>query len=1016
MKKGFLVILLSLLCAVLSVQQVFAQTNVTGRVTDSVSGKPLVGATIQVQGENITTTTNENGVYTVSVQSTGALLLFSYIGYLNREEALMGRNKIDVSLQLLDAALEEVVVVGYGQQKKGDVTGAISSVSGNEIVQSTVPNLTNSLIGRVPGIIAVQRNGEPGDDAADLLVRGRATLNNNSPLILVDGIPRDFAQIDPNEIESLSVLKDAAATAVYGIRGANGVILVTTKKGKTGKPSFSYTGYVGVQNPTQIPKYLNSYDFARLYNEAALNDNPDADLPYSEEDLQKYRDHSSPFTHPDVNWYESVLQSDAVQQRHSLSTSGGSENINYFLLFGYFDQQGMYRSINFSKYNLRANIDADLTKSTKLTVGLAGGLERKKHPGVLGSREDGGIFSTTTYLPPNAFPIKNEDGSWASLWGTNPVADIVDGGYRKNDGNNIQTSFTLDQKLDFLTKGLAVKVVYAYDYGTYNAKDWFTPYRSFLASADGYEEIGAGRKPSLYEEFYQYNNKTFETHINYNRTFDKHELGLLVLYTQTANYTNYINASRTDFASSALDQLFAGPRTNIDNNGGASESGREGVVGRISYNYDQKYLLEASFGYNGSENFASSRRYGFFPAVSAGWNMAKEPFFQDIAWMNQLKVRASYGEVGNDQVSDRRFLYRQPVYYGDTYVFGGSSPQPVQTLYIGELANPNVTWERAKKSNIGFDLEIKDGLLGLTGNVFFEDRNNILAMRNQSVPGTFGAELPVENIAKVSNKGIEVEWRHRHTLGALEYFVNANYTFARNRIKFIDEAANIPLYRQRTGKPIGQFFGYISEGLYQTQEQIDNDAKIQGVEPRLGDIKYKDLNGDGIINSNDISAIGKSETPESVFGINFGGKFKGFDLNVLLQGAGGYNVTWQGEATLEFAYGSSAMEHHLDRWTPDNPNASYPRLSLDQYSYKQEESSFWLQNAGYLRVKNIELGYTFPQSLVPGNIIKRLRIHCSGTNLFTWSKVNMFDPEAPSGSPYFYPLQKAVTVGLNLDF
>ncbi|WP_177181248.1 SusC/RagA family TonB-linked outer membrane protein [Parapedobacter koreensis] len=1008
--------LLGLVCCLLFCQRTVAQETVTGKVTDAASGEPLVGATITVVGEDASTTTNEEGVYTLTVRSFDVSLLVRYIGYNSQEVALGGKKMLDIAMVASDSALEEVVVIGYGTQAKQDVTGSVSAVKGDEIVRSNAPNLANALVGRLPGIVAVQRNAEPGDDSPDeLLIRGRSTLNNNAPLILVDGIPRDFSQIDPNEIESLSVLKDASATAVYGIRGANGVILVTTKRGKTGKPSFTYNGYAGIQNPSQVPKYLNSYDFARLYNEAALNDNPDATPPYSAEDLQKYRDHSSPYTHPDVDWYNAVIKPDALQQRHSLSSTGGSEHLNYFLLLGYFDQQGMYRSVNFSKYNFRANINADLSNTTKLTVGLGGELGDWRHPGVVTSREDGGIFSTTTYLPPNAFPIKNEDGSWASLWGTNPVADLTEAGYRKNGARNIQTSFTIDQKFDFWVKGLSAKVIYAYDFGFNNYKNWYTPYQTFIPTGDGLEEIGVPL-PSLDEGFDQYNNRTFETHINYNRTFGKHELGILALYTQFASYSNSLSGYRSDFPSKALDQLFAGPRTNINNYGGASESGREGVVGRINYNYDQRYLVEASFGYNGSENFAPSRRYGFFPGFSLGWNMANEAFLKRIDYIDMLKIRGSYGEVGNDLVSDRRFLYRQPVYYGSDYVFGGSSPTPVQSLYIGELANPYVTWERARKTNFGVDASFKGGFFGFRTDVFFEQRANILAMRNQSVPVTFGASLPVENIARVRNHGVEVELRHDHTIGAFNYFVNANYTFTRNKIAFIDEPANIPAYRQRTGKPMGQFFGYVSEGLYQTQEEIDNSPKIVGVEPRLGDIRYKDLNGDNVINSNDISAIGKSDIPESIFGITLGGSYKGFDLNVLLQGAGGYNVNFQGEATLEFIYGSSAMEHHLDRWTPENPNASYPRLSLDQYNYKQETSSFWLQDAAYLRLKNAELGYTFPKSLIPENVLKRLRIYLTGTNLLTWSKVKIFDPEAPSGAPYFYPIQKTMMVGLNVEF
>jgi TonB-linked SusC/RagA family outer membrane protein len=565
------------------------------------------------------------------------------------------------------------------------------------------------------------------------------------------------------------------------------------------------------------------------------------------------------------------------------------------------------------------------------------------------------------------------------------------------ESNNLQTNLVLNQKLDFITNGLSIKVVGSVDFGYSNYKDWYTPYLSYYYG----EELNADLLPALYQGYNKYNNRTFETHLNYIRSFNKHDITGLVLYTQSSYYSDYIDASRTDFASPSVPQLFAGPRTNIDNYGGASEGGREGLLG---------------FGYNGSENFPENNRFGFFPAAALGWNMKQESFLDQADFIDNLKLRASYGEVGNDRVGYRRFMYLSPVYFGSNYVFGGSSPTPVQTLHSGELANRDVTWERAKKTNFGVDADFLNFKFGVKLDVFFESRDNILANRAQSVPLTFGATLPVENIGKVDNHGFEAELRYKNKIGELSYFVNINYTLARNKIIFIDEPENIPSYQMRTGHPIGQFFGYVSEGFYQTQKQIDEHPKFVGVEPKLGQIMYKDVNNDLVIDDLDITAIGKSETPESIYGLSLGAEFKGFDLNMLWQGAYGYSVMRNGESFSEFNYGGSALAYVKDNWTPENTGATYPRLSLSDYSYKQEQSSFWLHDASYLRLKSLEIGYTIPARVYGKSSITKFRIFLSGTNLLTFSKEKYFDPESLSGYPYYYPVTRLTSVGVSLTF
>ena len=912
--------------------------KISGIVSDQ-GGEPLVGVNISVKGTSTGTITNPDGTFSLNV-SSDATIVFSFIGYNTIEQVVGNQSSFNITMEENFQYLEEVVVVGYGVQKKETLTGSVSNIKTEEIARSPVSNLTNSLMGKMPGVISQQISAEPGEDGADLFIRGRSTLNDNSPLILVDGIDRDFSQLSPNEIESVTILKDASATAIYGVRGANGVILVTTKRGTEGKPTVNYNGYVGIQNPTIVPQFLNSYDYAVLYNEATRNDNPyitDDQLQYQPSDLEKYKNHSSPFTHPDVDWYDVTRQKNAVQQRHFVSLSGGSKTVAYFLSVGYFDQKAMFKNVDYSKYNLRANIDADVTPTTKISVNLAGVISQRNYPGVPNSQGDGGIVSTAEYLPPNAFPIKNEDGTWASLWGVNPVADLTDAGHRRNDNQEMTTSFILEQKMDFITKNLSLKLLGSYDFGNGFWKDWYTPYRSFLMSEDGeYEEIAPGRKPALYQGMDRWYTTNFEAHINWHESFGDHNLGALALYTQSASYNNSEQLSREEYSSAAVDQIFAGPETYMRNYGGASEYGREGFVGRVTYNYAQRYLFEFNFGYNGSENFPSNKQFGFFPAFSAAWRVSEEDFFKSVDIINNLKVKGSYGEVGNDKVGGRRFMYKQPVRFGSNVVFGGSSPSPAQTLYLGVLANELVTWERAKKTNIAIESDWFNSLLKFNFDVFWEKRSNILATRDRSVPATFGASLPTENIAKISNRGFEVELVHRNMINKLTYFASANYTFNRNKVLFIDEPASVLPNLKRTGRRMWQHFGYINDGYYNTQEEVDNHPRIDGVEPKLGDLKYRDVNNDGKIGQEDYVPIGKSSVPEHVFGFNFGLEYGGFDFKALLQGAGGFETFRQGDANTSLLYGGTGMEILLDRWTPENKNAKFPALTTERNMYQTE--------------------------------------------------------------------------------
>lgn len=1018
MSRPFLSFLIGILVLPISI---FAQNNpvnVSGQVTDE-SNLPVTGVSIKLKGTSAGTLTDNAGNYRLTMPADRAkdgILVYTMVGYTELEVAINNQLSINAVLQSTAQSLNSVVVVGYGTQKKATLTGAISEIRTADLAKNAVADISNSIAGRLSGVVAVQNTGKVGEDGAALFIRGPSTFNDNSPLVLVDGVQRDFNFIDPNTIESMSVLKDASATAVYGVRGANGVILITTKRGTESKPVISYSGYYGLQNPIRIPRFLNSYDYARFYNEAQMNDDPSLtpdDLTYSPEDIQKYLDGSDPFNFPSVNWNEERLRNNSPMHRQSISMSGGSKTVKYYTAFGLLDQNGAIPNNFFRTYNIRSNIDADITKSTRISLNLAGIREATHFPGMQGQAVEQGIFSS---IPPNAFPIRWEDGSFATRNGGNPVGDLTETGYRNRWNNTLQSSIVLDQKLDFITQGLAVKILGAYDAGFSREKQWLIPYPTYIKTSDGYEQVSDDKKPTLFENFGQIRNTTFEGHITYNRTFNRHNFAGLLLYTQTAFYEEGFNAGRLLYNSAAIDQLFAGPVLNATNGGAASESGREGYVGRITYGYDGKYLVEANFGYNGSENFPTTRRYGFFPSASVGWVISGEDFLAQSKVVSFLKVRASYGEVGNDKIGGRRFLYQQPFLYGSGYVFGGNSPVPVQSIYGGGLANPNVTWERARKTNIGIDAQLLDQKFDVKLDIFFEKRDNILATRNQSVPTTFGAELPVENIAKVNNSGFEVEVMHRNQVGQFRYSIGGNFTFARNKVMFIDEPENIPAWQRSTGQPIGQIFGYVAEGLYLNKGQVDNHPKFEAIDPDLGDIMYKDINNDNVINDLDRTAIGFPRTPQIIYGINLGASFKGFDLSSLIQGAGRSSVYFADEAAWEFLFGANPLETIKGRYDGVNPNPTYPRLSLNRSQYKKETSTYWIRNAAYWRLKNIELGYTFPDAFLARHRIQTLRIYVAGTNLFTQSKFKDWDPESPGGASYYFPQMKVTSFGVNLTF
>ncbi|MFD2036941.1 SusC/RagA family TonB-linked outer membrane protein [Belliella marina] len=989
---------------------------VTGVVTDD-AGETVPGANILEKGTGNGVATDINGKFRLVLRSANPVLVVSYIGFQTKEVPVGNMSFIEILLSPDSRNLDEVVVVGFGEQKKSTLVGAVNSIGTKELLQSPAANLGNALAGRLPGLIVQQRGGAPGGDAPAIQIRGIGTTNNASPLVLVDGVERPFDQIDPNEVESISILKDASATAVFGVRGANGVILVTTVRGKQGKATVSATINTALQTPTQTPRYLNSYNTAILKNEGLANEG--LAPMWNSEQLEKFRTGSDPFLFPDVDWYDAVLNDYSPQSQANVNISGGTENTRYFISGSYLSQKGLYKDAKtadydatdrFQRFNFRSNLDFDVTKRFKASVNLAGRKEIRNRPGIpLGT-----VFSHMNRLLPWEMPVYNPDGSLgASNTSANPVGQIRETGVNRQDLNTFELTVNLSHDLDFITKGLSVRARGAYDNLYRYNQNWSKSFVPVFYTVDSegnpkYEPAPGNETPLSFSS--DFGNDAVATNnsrrlysefaFDYARDFnDKHNVtGLLLMLTD---------------------------RTWGNANWPAS---RLGLVGRVTYAYNEKYLTEFNMGYNGTDNFAPGLRFGFFPSVSAGWVVSQESFLKNnVSAISFLKIRGSYGLVGNSGIGSRRWLYF-PDKYGSVngYPFG-ESPNNTGGLGEIELGNPFVTWEKAKKANLGVEISFLDDKLSAEVDFFDERRNDILRTR-LDVSAILGqSALPPVNVGEMTNKGFELLVAYRDNITPdLSFFVSANYSFARNsRTNLTEPTPQYPWMAQE-GTPFGQTFGYQSMGFFNSQEEIDNWADQSSFGTiRPGDIKYQDVNGDGVINALDMAPIGFPLFPEVIYGASFGFNYKNFDFSALLQGAANGSSYFMQEAGWEFFNNAKAMEHHLGRWTPETAeSATYPRISSfsDGANNNFQTSDFWLKDASYIRLKNLEVGYNLPKSFTGKFKIQSARVFASGTNLLTWDKVGWQDPEMRNGdgSRFFrgqqYPIMKMYNVGVNMRF
>jgi len=992
---------------------VWQQGNLTvkGKVKD-INGNPLPGVTVLVKDTKKGATTDEKGNFVLNDVKKDAVLVFQYIGFDPQEVRVEGKSLLSAVLKENQKTLDEYVVVGYGTQKKVTKTGAVSSVKGAELQQSPNVNISNSLVGRIPGIIAVNNSGEPGYDGSRIFIRGRSTLGNSNPLVVIDGFPRDgFERMNPNDIESVSILKDAAA-AIYGSRAANGVILVTTKRGKGGKPTLSYGFNQSFVTPTRLPKMADAPTYAKVVNEI-LKYGGDAPK-YTDEQIKKFGDGSDPWLYPNTNWYDAAIKKYSLQNRHDLSLSGGTEKMSYYVSLGSLFQDGIYKNsaTNYKQQNVRANLDAVVNDYIRLRFDLAGRLENRNFP----PRSAGSIFRslmrgrpTENAIWPNGLPGPDiEYGDNPVVTGTNAI------GYTNDKNYVINTNMSAVVNIPWV-EGLFVDGSFAYDQNFDFFKSYIKPWTLYtLADVnDPTHKLNAGSRgvsaPELTEQYATLRQTTVNFKLNYVRSFGKHNISSFIAFEQSTLKNDGFSANRKYFISDKLDQLSLGGDKEKNNSGTGFEYARRNYFGRISYNYKETYLFDYNMRYDGSQNFPKGRRMGLFPGASAGWVLSNEGFWKrNIHILDYFKLRASWGQMGNDQIDPFQYLSTYGFSNGGV-MFGGDLNKG---LYQLRSPNEGITWEVANNYDFGVEAKILGDKLAFEGDYFMTKRSNILVSRSLSMPGYTGMTLPQENIAKVQNKGFELVLSHKNDIKKFHYEVIGTVTHAENKILFFDETPNLPAYQQATGKQIGAPLYYQAIGIYKNQDEVDKSPHLGGA--RAGDVIFKDVNDDKVIDDLDRVRQDRTENPTWIFGLTMTAKFKNFDFTMLWQGATGASQYLRTESGL---IGNFPMAYVEDRWTEDNPNGSWPRAyDRDREYWVSRQNTFWYWNTNYVRLKTLDLGYNFPGQLCKRIGLQNLRVYVSGQNLLTIDKVKIFDPEAPSGSGQFYPQTKIYNVGLNVTF
>ena len=995
--------------------------EVTGLVT-SETNAPLAGVTVTVKGsESNGTITDGNGKYSLSVAHGTDTLVFSYLGYITNEIAIANQDVVNVSLKPNQSKLNEVVVVGYGTQKRETVTGSISSVEGKQLTVTPIASTANALAGRLPGLVSLQSSGQPGADASSLSIRGFGNA-----LVIVDGIESSFNNIDANEIASITVLKDGAAS-IYGARAGNGVILVTTKRGEVGKPSITLNSSYTLQGITEMPKPASSGQYAEMKREAWLQSGqPEATAPFTTDQIQKYYDGTDPL-YPNTDWYNVLIRKWAPQQQHNLSVRGGSERIKYYGFLGYLDQQTIWKNHggDYKRYNIQSNIDAKILDNLSLQLDISAITEEREFPW----RGDGTGANTVWQDFWNTLPIypatlpdptKISFANGGGTGGAHVSANSAISGYDRTESQDLRGTISLNYSFPAI-EGLTAKALVNVLQGSSINKHFTRPvqFYTYDPTSKTYTLAGSlGSTASMSTNNSQNRTITGQFMLHYDHTFAKyHHITALGLYESIDYSSQYVSAGRINFLTPAIDQLYAGSTSGMTNNGSASEMGRKSYVGRINYDYKGKYLVETILRADASAKFPPEKRWGYFPSVSLGWVLSEENFMKNSSILDNLKIRGSYGKSGNDAVGN--FQYLSGYQYGHTFILDDNVQQGIVST---GLANPNLTWEKINIYNVGVDFSLWNRKLYGVADVFYRERSGIPATRITTLPTTFGASLPPENINSLNDRGFELQLGTSGSKQDFSWDVSGNISWSRAKWDHYEEPEYTDPDQERIYKHSGRWtdrqFGYVSEGLFTSQQQIDAlqfDEDNQGnVSLRPGDIQYKDLNGDGKLDWKDQIQVGKGTVPHWMFGFNINLKYRDFDLSTLFQGAFGfYDYVVLTHGTLP-----PAIVYDL-RWTEENnnPNALVPRLG--GASTNGLTSDYYYKKAGYMRLKVLSIGYNLPQHLLENIKLSQVRFYFAGNNLLTFDKMKKYDldPEAPSGNAaYYYPQQKTMSFGVNITF
>lgn len=989
----------------LAIEQV--KRELKGKVIDAY-GEPLIGVNVTIKGSTLGTITDFDGNFTLGVDD-GDVIEVSYIGFIAQSIPYKGQSNLKITLKEDTQKLDEVIVVGYGTQKKVNLTGSVANVDSKLIESRPMTSVSAGLQGLLPGVTITQRSGQPGADGGTIRVRGTGTFNNANPMVIVDGVEGAMDDIDPNDIQSISVLKDAASSAIYGSKAANGVILITTKRGKEGKTSISYSGNFGWQDITEFPKYASSAEYAMLTNEALAYNGKDPQ--FTEEDIQLFKNGSSPFTHPNTNWHDLLYTESGFQQQHNISLTGGTEQVRYMTSIGYQEQEGIIKHANKEQYNIRMNVDANPFDKLETNFSFAYSNKATKHPISTYAPSLSQIFRQVAMISPWV-PYKNEDGTYGTIGDGNPIAWI--------DQNQVSKS-------KFHTLSAIA-----------SAKYYILPELSLKGQASyrlNVDDTNMFKKDIQYnKELYHGPNEMWQTHNNsdqimgdimleYKKSFNDHNLNVLAGFHSELWKYKYTRAYRKNFPSNDLTDINAGSAEGAKAEGYTRELAMLSWLGRLNYDYKGKYLFEANIRYDGSSRFASGNRWGAFPSFSAGWRISEEEFFEaskDV--IDNLKVRASWGQLGNQNITYNGSQQYYPTIptlgLGADYPFGGNLQSGA---YTTDAKNANLKWETTTSWGVGVDMTLLNKI-----NVTLEYYNKVTSdiLMEVPTPDTFALNKFFDNIGKVENQGVELSLSYIDSFGDFNFNIGGNIAYNKNKIKSLGSGVYEIIKGNkimRVGEALDSFYGYKTSGFYQSLNDIEDWAKykITGHKVLPGDLKYVDVNGDGIIDGEDRVVL-NSTNPKYTFGFNLGGEFKGFDFMMFFQGAAGVSGYMDMEAVGSInGDDGKPSTIWLDRWTPENPTAKYPRVTegVNGVSMPSTVSDFWQQDAKYLRLKNLQIGYSLPKKWIAKVNLSKVRVYYSGQNLMTLTSfLKGWDPEAPAGRGNYYPQTKVHSFGVNVTF